>query len=784
MNGERVVVGTDGLPMGSDYNFSIELISPNGTEKITNTHIAGNLAVIGITAQKTLQSSEYTVQSEDKDAEQLLYEEAINYINRWNKAEDEFASLFHLSVARPLPTVVTIGGVIDVTYLLDTPHGFTWKGVFVDADLRAVEATTKTLSSDNKTQSFMQLSGLQGSVLEHKLFEDDFQVESVSTSKLFQLVSAAQTTQILTIDKTNAASILPALAIDENIKEDIQNSVNQNLVIKIPDQEVSYQDWTGIGYIKENSETGEAGWMLSGMIAGGMTAITPEEWANQYIRDILGHPYTPSYNNDPLSAVKVVNITITDNQFGTVNKKLEKPLAVLVIDKKGRPVKNASVTFIIRDGGGNLQCLSPAGANVGTPESQCATTTSQSGIAKADLTLGKLTSANPVYMNINPADEFLSQLGLNLVTAIATSQNGIIPVNHPFSSYGKPDIEGQGKKILKAFGDQTETLVNSPAGNLLGKVVDQYGNPISNVSIEFKALPAISRNPSVPLPATYRNVKLYKQEECALPFPLYGECSTYYDTVSVKTEYFGGKISAVLGDTVNTEYTIQLTAPNLSQVTAAEFKLRSTGYRESADGYIPHTLHVKQLEIYTQEGQLANASKAGTQLKAPLTAELYVTYEDMVTEGPASCTINGQQTNCWQVKSKDGIVKTRKVTDGTVTFTPLEGGGSVASVTNLGNGKYQTLYTTGSTPLKNVIEAWGEATIAVPEVRYDSNTGSYIALSGVPVERQATLKSGQFINFEKNTGDPQTGYCFTNLTTGKFECYVSSLYTKINYTAY
>jgi hypothetical protein len=33
-----------------------------------------------------------------------------------------------------------------------------------------------------------------------------------------------------------------------------------------------YEDWTGIGYIKENPDTGKSGYMLSGMIAGGMTA--------------------------------------------------------------------------------------------------------------------------------------------------------------------------------------------------------------------------------------------------------------------------------------------------------------------------------------------------------------------------------------------------------------------------------------------------------------------------------------------------------------------------------
>ena len=125
------------------------------------------------------------VLDEEKDAQRLLFEEAISYIDRWNQAEDELASLLHLVVARPIPTIVTIGGIIDVGYLLDIPHDFEWKGVYVDADLRIIE-----VSSSNQQQapsiktSFMQLSSLQGSILENRILEDDFGVESISTAKL------------------------------------------------------------------------------------------------------------------------------------------------------------------------------------------------------------------------------------------------------------------------------------------------------------------------------------------------------------------------------------------------------------------------------------------------------------------------------------------------------------------------------------------------------------------------------------------------------------------------
>jgi PKD repeat protein len=79
-------------------------------------------------------------------------------------------------------------------------------------------------------------------------------------------------------------------------KEDITNAVNQNLTIKIPNQEMTYEDWTGMGYIKENLDTKESGYMLTGMIAGGMTAQSPYKWSLQYFAEKLGKPYGSTYN--------------------------------------------------------------------------------------------------------------------------------------------------------------------------------------------------------------------------------------------------------------------------------------------------------------------------------------------------------------------------------------------------------------------------------------------------------------------------------------------------------
>lgn len=83
---------------------------------------------------------------------------------------------------------------------------------------------------------------------------------------------------ILTIDEDNLEEVLLTLPFGQNVLDDIRNAVNQGLVVQAPETEIAYEDWIGIGYLKENPTTGETGWILSGMIAGGMTAKASEKW--------------------------------------------------------------------------------------------------------------------------------------------------------------------------------------------------------------------------------------------------------------------------------------------------------------------------------------------------------------------------------------------------------------------------------------------------------------------------------------------------------------------------
>jgi RHS repeat-associated protein len=731
VDGERMVVGRDGLPMGADYTLTIELTSSNGQHEVISHHIIGNISSLGIVSQQVAPPAELPL--EGKDAERLQYESALSYIERWNVAEEEMAAFLKVAIARPLPTVVTVGGAIDVDYLFDIPQGFDWKGVFIDAGFRRIE-TVASPGQEERVREFMRLSALEGSILENRIFEDTFDVASISTAKL--LASAPQSlVSLLTLDSSNVDALLPTLELSENIKGDIRNAAHQGFSITLPEAELGYENWTGIGYIKENPATGEAGYMLSGMIAGGMTA---EEWADQALRALFENAYSEPPNQDPGAAARIFMIPVSDRQNGTVGQNVEESLAVLVVDLEGRPVAGAEVTFTALAGGALFDGSKTVRVSTGS-----------NGIAKSRPTLGTTTKDNPSYQRANQGDAYVTQVGVNLFNASVSGQYGNLSLPKPFEIYGQPDVP---VSIVKLLGDGNFAMANNPAGTLSVLVVDQYQNPVSNVPVTYQTENATSMASETGLPQGYRSITFYDRDGCTAEYPLYGECATS-PSITMLTAHFGVGVNAILGNTVNTKYEVSAKTPG---VPGEIFTLRSGGYWEIGE-YLAPELFIRHLTRVNDRGETVNAAKAGEQLKAPLVATMVLMTSDYTMAGPTTCTAydsRGQsyQTDCWTIKGS-GLVKTERIIDGTVPFTPVSGGGAVGSTENRGDGDYQTTYTTGLIPSLNQIEAIGEATVTVPQV--------YASLYGFPIKggyttetlplRTLTLKSGQQALFNRTT---------------------------------
>lgn len=630
VDNERIAVGREGIASGGSFGLTAELTSPAGAASFVNTLLAGYPAVIGLVAQDAVLPDPTVLRSEATD---LLYREALTYIDHWNRGEKELAELLDLRTARPLPALVTLGGSVEVVELLGAPQGVTWKGLFLDADLRAVETEASTASSDNRQQQFLQLSALQGSVLEGRLFEDTYGVASISTAKLFGLAGDGAV-GILTVDAVNAATLVPALPFTDNVKADITAAVAEGQVVKIPTQAISFQNWNGIGYIKEDPGTGAAGYMLSGQIAGGMTAVSPESWVYDLVY-AFESPFAETPNLDPLAAYSIHKIGGTDLQVGAAGEELAEPLAVMVRDIEGRPVAGAEVTFTVERGGGDFASATTVTA-----------VTNRKGIASTQpkLKLGSNIMADATTY-FKEGDQYASFARENTVLAKLANDTALV---QPFVAIAIPGAP----TYMIPISNLVSRYILTYAGRIGIQLKDKYNNPVANAPVRFIA-GTPTRDEDICSDADVSQSKLLAQlttdEVCIKTVPSWGECASSSNVVD--NTMSDGVISAgvVLGSLPQGQY--PFTVNYAGSQSAIQPKVFVIGSVMSCGGGIPFN------SIFLQhEDPQFLARPAGRSVTVRAKAEMIVEGETTSTE-TLSCLDDDNKPkslDCSQVKG-DGV---------------------------------------------------------------------------------------------------------------------------------
>jgi RHS repeat-associated protein len=583
VGGVSVAAGTAGVGMGVRYTLRIELRTPGGTETVTNRILAGNLTAIGL-GGRGIPTAEQPVGV----AAQILSGLASSYLDRWNRADDELASLLHVVPVRPTVSQCMVMSDIEVDYAGGDPSyplTFDWKGIAIDADLRA--SAPVGVQDAQGERHFLMLSGLEGSVLEHRAFEDEFQVDSVSTGKALQLATS-QGVSVMDVTGANVESVLPGLLLDPSVKEEIREAVARGLLARVPASPVTRLAWTGVGYLLLDEETGEAAYQLQGGHSGGVTAPAvidiPEGIVDPLIVQGEDVPTAP----EDADVAHIQKFISTDLQEATVGTELAKALKVRVTDTEGQLVLGANVVFTVIGGEGGLR--DPVD---GTFKSELVVLSDDRGEASVTLRLGTNTGLIPRFTclterwDCTQEGRYLTQVGLNLVTARA----GNMVLAEPFTGVGLPDDKYDGE-FMYALLEATSTESESPWYNLsvadrpMVTARDGYKNPISNFTIRFAfrpppvpdTPPAGTSRLSEPNDSPGRLLKPKDYEQCLTltPSPAYGQCAGETEELFQRTSAIGAFAYVVIGDSAYSSYTFDI-GTNLNP-TRFGFTYHSSGF--------------------------------------------------------------------------------------------------------------------------------------------------------------------------------------------------------------
>ena len=323
-----------GLPItfGDVQPFVMKFSSPGlDSEQVMNNAVAGAYYAVGLDLQtvnrrmvlertEKLRSISDIIAAggpvnQDDHTGEILYATALEYFQKLDAANKKAQELLKMTDLRGVSEAIVKIDLM-VHYLFNIPRSVTVSGMTIDVD-RDIHLPLPISGDLSLIKEYNLLIGSNSSYFEHDVFEDIYPVEAVSAVKALQYASN-QGIQVYTVTKDNVNNVLPTLQVSSEVKTNIENAVNAEKEVIVPQRDIILNDWSGAGYIVMNPESGEAAYVISGGFSGGSsTSVSFLTWVKANVLTITVAAYVLIDTIEASIDYGTVSFAGKDNQLGT-----------------------------------------------------------------------------------------------------------------------------------------------------------------------------------------------------------------------------------------------------------------------------------------------------------------------------------------------------------------------------------------------------------------------------------------------------------------------------------
>jgi len=313
VEGQVVGIGSP-VQMGTDQNIEIEFYIPSKpVERIVNTIKAGEYYAIGLNLQKNPVTFLYDRLNEwepdtpgDRDDRlgELLHLVSMLYFTKLDMFMNDMAQASDMVYLR-FPAECMVGLGFETTSVYGVPVSVPTVSMNIDVDRDIISPFPKTGNEDSRVK-FMLQKGIYSSSLEHFIFKQFLGLESISAVKFMELASD-QAIPIYAIDSENSARV-NELQVSAETRQTIENFINAGYMVLVPQMEITCFDYTGSGFIAVDPETGAAGYMISGGLAGGSTVEENVEEILDISEKLLDNEYNEIIGTFEIWKQKIENM--------------------------------------------------------------------------------------------------------------------------------------------------------------------------------------------------------------------------------------------------------------------------------------------------------------------------------------------------------------------------------------------------------------------------------------------------------------------------------------------
>lgn len=292
INGNVIASSSSTTTLGQRQNYTMEFTIPtrnigSSVESLvistdSKKTIAGNTEAIALNTDRIVPfeaRSEADIESSTEFlSDKVLYQTATDYLKRLQDSHNELAAITGGDFTHAVTKAVVNNG-IEVTFSSGNPYSFEWKGLTIDAfsNVRYFYRFNDGINTNKK--EFIAVFGLQSSHDESDIFEDNFEIESVATTKGLKMVSDGEFSgvSLVKINDSNEGDI-NSLDTSSTTKTIFHTAIGEGKTIYTPSEAVSYNGWDGLFYILIDFEAGVATYAIGEGLNGGYTTVVVQNW--------------------------------------------------------------------------------------------------------------------------------------------------------------------------------------------------------------------------------------------------------------------------------------------------------------------------------------------------------------------------------------------------------------------------------------------------------------------------------------------------------------------------
>jgi len=218
------------------------------------------------TIKTKLENQQFEGLTKDDIIGDMLYAGALSDLVT-NDANLKMLNQGEQALAYRQPSFGTFSTNLDTIYSFGVPRQVEMSGIMVDMD--AVTQSLWTKNNDAQmVKTIVQQVGMMTSAWEHRIPEllftnDEHPGEAVSAVKAL-VIASAQGQRIYQVTSENMNAVLPVLNINTNVKDEIRAFVAVGKVATVSQNNITIDEWTGVGYIIADAETGAGAYRISG----------------------------------------------------------------------------------------------------------------------------------------------------------------------------------------------------------------------------------------------------------------------------------------------------------------------------------------------------------------------------------------------------------------------------------------------------------------------------------------------------------------------------------------